>query len=606
MRFHTISLFSLCSSVALAEFLDGTYPPPYDLSSEDSLVAAAWQNFTDTFDSFLRNDGEIPEIAAFVPNISFATAMFSLYDPEAANLQYHYASPETRNKANGTNTIDGDSIFRVASVSKLFTVFAGLLELTDEQWNTPLTEIFPRLAQASQQNPGTESPIKHIQWGKITAFSLARQIAGLPGGGWPTLDRVQPAAYGLPNTFPEEYGFPPATINEDNPCWVGYGVTGTAWCGMEETIAAFTTLMPAFEPFAQPHYTNPGFILLGITISELLGKDWATIYNESIIQPLGMTGTFSEPPLSEDAMANSAVVGQPEVWYLPGGLTTPSGGIFSTANDLIKLGTAILNHTLYPEDLTRKWMKPFSFTASYSYAVGAPWEIIRYASPTTGKVTDIYTKSGDSGAFGGMLAIIPEYQAGFVMLNGAANITIRTPAANAVLDTLSSLIMPALEAQAAAEARAKYVGTYVSTDPNLNSSLTVTFNRSNIGGVTGALSLSAWTTNSTNSMGIFGDDIIPRLLPAINNAQPDQPGRVAFKASTNPQYVTYAPYTEQGLGPFSAFYDTNGDWVITDSGGMYYDGKAYNEFIFDVDGMGRAVGVMPAVTGVRMERRREE
>lgn len=193
MRVLTVSLLSLFTTTTLAEFLSGTYAPPYDLSSEDSIVAAAWKNFTSRFDSFLKDGDEAPETLALVPNISFSSGLFSLYDPEASGLQYHYASPETRNKANGTNTIDGDSIFRVASVTKLFTVFAGLLQMTQEEWDRPLTEVFPQLGQYSQQNSGEESPIQHVQWDKITAFNLARQIAGIPGGGFPGLDYLPPS-----------------------------------------------------------------------------------------------------------------------------------------------------------------------------------------------------------------------------------------------------------------------------------------------------------------------------------------------------------------------------------------------------------------------------
>lgn len=51
-------------------------------------------------------------------------------------------------------------------------------------------------------------------------------------------------------------------------------------------------------------------------------------------------------------------------------------------------------------------------------SIGAPWEIVRYVNPETGKVTDIYTKLGDSGAYGGQVAIIPDYGCGWTFLNG--------------------------------------------------------------------------------------------------------------------------------------------------------------------------------------------
>lgn len=54
-----------------------------------------------------------------------------------------------------------------------------------------------------------------------------------------------------------------------------------------------------------------------------------------------------------------------------------AGGIYSTANDLTALGSAILNYSVLSSAATRKWLKPVSLTSGLGTSMGAPWEILR-------------------------------------------------------------------------------------------------------------------------------------------------------------------------------------------------------------------------------------
>lgn len=64
--------------------------------------------------------------------VTWSTGLFSIHDPEAKQLQYHYTSPQVK-KGNGPKDVDGDTIYRMASIIKLFTVLVGLLELSVDQ-----------------------------------------------------------------------------------------------------------------------------------------------------------------------------------------------------------------------------------------------------------------------------------------------------------------------------------------------------------------------------------------------------------------------------------------------------------------------------------------
>ena len=173
---------------ALADYGSvGTYPPPRDLTGDDSLVAAAWKNLTETFDLVLKekDNGTTAKVLAGLDEVTFSLGMFSLHDVEATQLQYHYTSPEIANGSMGTRKVDENSIYRIASVSKLITVFAGMLELSNEDWNRPLTEINPEFeghARSIAQPKGIadSDAIWQIEWDKITPWALATQLSGIP------------------------------------------------------------------------------------------------------------------------------------------------------------------------------------------------------------------------------------------------------------------------------------------------------------------------------------------------------------------------------------------------------------------------------------------
>lgn len=163
-----------------------------------------------------------------------------------------------------------------------------------------------------------------------------------------------------------------------------------------------------------------------------------------------------------------------------------------------------------------------------------------------GKVTDLYTKLDDSGLYGALIALVPDYDAGFFMLNAHSNFNVRGAAAYGLLELLTDAVLPALEAQAEAEAIQKYVGAYVSTDPALNLPVTISFNKSTVEGVSGGLSLSEWVSNGTDALTAVFEGVKPRLLLTISN-QSDRHGKVAFQANQSSQTTTYNAASAAGL-----------------------------------------------------------
>ncbi len=204
LRPHALLLLPLYITGTLADFLGPTYPAPINLTSDKSLIPASWKNLTSIFDAFLKGNhsSTASEPLSGVEKVTFSAGLFSIHDPAAAKLQYHYTSPEIANATQGTTQVDGDSIYRTASVSQLFTVFAGLLELTNEDWNRPLTDVIPGLANFAARGTtaaGEDEPVYGIQWDKITPWALAAQLAGVPTQGVALADLLYAYCDGVRN-----------------------------------------------------------------------------------------------------------------------------------------------------------------------------------------------------------------------------------------------------------------------------------------------------------------------------------------------------------------------------------------------------------------------
>ncbi|KAF4968686.1 hypothetical protein FSARC_3972 [Fusarium sarcochroum] len=579
-------VFCLGPTLAAADLLGPRFPPPIDVASSNSLSSKAWQNLTKTFDEYLNGSSQSPLLAG-IENITFSLGAFSIHDPSAASaLQYHYTDPLIQNNTVGTTKVDADSVYRFASVSKLFTAYAGMVSLTEEEWNRPFTNIFPILAESDGHGGLTEV----AQWEHVTPLSLASQISGVVGNAPPfgvadmALTYLAELKAGAKPSFdPTAAGLPP--ITNPYPNFSEFCEVPNSDCKSDSIIKDAQFRYPTYQPWTSPTYSNHGFILLGLAIAELTNQSLPNVYRNTLFEPLGMKSSNATDPVH---LTDRVVVpgGNLSFTFADSALGAASGGIYSTLNDMAKFSTSILNSTLLSEEKTRKWMKPLSHTANLNYSVGAGWEILRYTHQGTHAVTDLYTKLGDSGFNGGAVVLIPDYGAGFNCLVASADPG-RYNIQRLVLDAVVREWLPALEAQAAAEAKAKYTGTYIPKDKKLNTSLTLTVEPS-IGG----LWVSDWISNSSdilsaeNQSPIFKNTGGLRFLPSIYDAGNS---KYAFRIrgpsnkTRTDRLNSYGPFTGTILD----------DWVIT--GQFAYAGTPIDLAIFDLDEAGQAVSVdLPA------------
>lgn len=572
-----LAAVSLCAtSLVSADFLGPRYVQPVDLSSDKSAVSAAWKNATASLEKTLKSANS----TLGIQNVTFSLGLFSLNDPSASKLQFHYTSPEIA-ASTGTKKVDGDSIYKVASITKVFTVLAGLLNLKPTDWDRSVADIFPTLGDYAKKN--ANDPISTIQWNEVTLNNLASHQAGLPAS--PLISDLA-VTLALTGQDPTLGGFPLVNLSSPRlvdalPALAKFLEEGTF--NNDNFIPTIKALLPNFEPWTQPVYSNNGFILLTTALANVTGKPLSTLSKESILDPLQLKSSFYKVP--ESLSPRSVIVSRDE-WLASAGIAEGSGGLSSSVNDLAKFGVSVLNSTLLPKSQTRRWLKPVSHTGRFQYSMGRPWEIIRYTHPS-GSVTDMYTKAGDSGNYSSELVIIPEYNAGFTIL-GAASITTRNSVVAALADLLTNTLIPAFESQAKAETTQNFAGTYTSSVQGVNSSVVLAVNQT--AGAAPGLLIKSFVSNGTEFKHPLYYTPGARLVPSILS---DKTGKVAFRVAN----ANDAPAIDKSKALFSGV--ARADFLVGDAGS--YGGAAFSQWVFQTKN-GKATELSPTFLDITLKR----
>lgn len=296
--------------------------------------------------------------------------------------------------------------------------------------------------------------------------------------------------------------------------------------------------------------------------------------------------------------------------------------MYTSPSDLSRLGRAILKSTLLPPAMTRRWLKPVTFSSDPKSAVGTPWGVRQLPlSNSTGTYVSMsrvpkrlsinrvsavdslyqfattFNKAGSLGKYSTFFAIIPDFNIGFSILAAG-----EMPAslATSIADTLSNTYLPTMVNIARIQASATYSGTYTNSDPAVNSSLSIVVDRQAPG-----LSLSSWISNGTNLLWYsvalsqnvtkdYWDKIRPsaRLYPTgLWDATSDGGKRVAFKAV----------FEDLSLANASKPFTTDCSTWVTVSGIMY-GSRPLDQFIFNINAAGNVTSVENAALRNRLDK----
>ncbi len=276
--------------------------------------------------------------------------------------------------------LDGDTVFEIGSVTKVFTALL-LAEMADKNevgLNDPVAKYLPAGFKVPEGNGKT-----------ISLLDLATHTSGLPF---------------MPNE---------STISNDSAA-AKYSTDD-----LRRFVASSELRSGIGEKW---EYSNIGYWLLSEALAARAGLDYESLVRKRVITPLGLTNTafaLSREMKAKLAAGHNAVL-QPSspISTLPIYSIMPAaGGLYSTANDLLKLLAVAMDYEHSPLDgamrLTWNTRRPMSH--GFEQALG--WTIIREQN----SLLIVH----DGGTFGYATSIVcdPVRRVGIVVLsNQVANV----------------------------------------------------------------------------------------------------------------------------------------------------------------------------------------
>jgi hypothetical protein len=148
-----------------------TFPKPSKVGQHQGAQEAA-SALDDAFSKYIDNDNTTGS-----SGFSYAVEVF--HTNATSPLWSHYWTAPNLKAFNSTGVarVDTDTVFRIGSITKIYTILAFLAAVGDEKWNDPIAKYIPEIAELARM-PGS-SPISSSDWDSITIGSLASQTSGL-------------------------------------------------------------------------------------------------------------------------------------------------------------------------------------------------------------------------------------------------------------------------------------------------------------------------------------------------------------------------------------------------------------------------------------------
>ena len=148
------------------------FPPPKTLSSSSRPLLSAFKTINESLTSILLD----PRYNTFSYSLSITSSSDTLF------TRYHTAIDRNESRL-GAPEVDGDSVYRIASITKVFTVL-GILQLEKEgkvNLDDSIIDYVPELAEGVKKGRGLpKGEGQKVAWKDITLRSLASQLSGLP------------------------------------------------------------------------------------------------------------------------------------------------------------------------------------------------------------------------------------------------------------------------------------------------------------------------------------------------------------------------------------------------------------------------------------------
>ncbi|KAF2799534.1 beta-lactamase family protein-like protein [Melanomma pulvis-pyrius CBS 109.77] len=548
------------------------FPPPQRLA-EHPIWKGALDNITAEFDyidaSTIMN----------VDDFSYSIQVFSTNPGEPILWERHHTARDLPVDTAGVKKVDGDTVYRLGSVSKLFAVLAFLVQAGDVNWNQPITMFIPELARYSGQCTLYEiDSVRETAWDDVTIGALASQVSGL-GRDYGVLGEITQTEDA---PFPWQVGFTTLSESSKPPCG--------AWplCTRQEFFEGLRIMYPSYPPWQTATYSDVAYQLLAYALESISGRRFVDILNDRIIKPLSLNRTYYEGAPASVGIVPGTV--EDMYWSVSLGDASPGGNMYSSASDLSTLGCAILSSKLIKPSLTRRWLNPVTFSADFLASVGAPWGIrrIQLAKDTQPHRTlSTFTKAGTFRKYTAFITLLRDFNIGFtIMMAGDPTLSNFQ-----IADLLGESLIPAYDAVARDEADKLYSGIYVSLD----SVIIITTDPEKPG-----LGVGPWISNGTDMVemalklqaGSSSKSFVAGVLAEVRAETRLYYTQLESKSSNGGKRQSWKAVFENTSGPGAGqrlFSTSCAAWVgVT---GVTYDSLPLDEFVFNFDSTGKVVSV---------------
>lgn len=200
--------------------LGPTYPSP-KTPSKTKALGQALDVLNSTIIQSLSAKGS--SYGQLDPNAtSFSMEIFSLREGPPL-FSHHFSAPEFANATEGVREVNSSTVYRLGSMSKLFSVYNFLIAAGDIHFNQPITKYVPELAQFAAQHQASlqTNDIDVVSWDEVTVGALASQMAGISreDAFGPAQDAVLREGLGLPQVASVNASFcGPTNIQVQVPC----------------------------------------------------------------------------------------------------------------------------------------------------------------------------------------------------------------------------------------------------------------------------------------------------------------------------------------------------------------------------------------------------
>jgi hypothetical protein len=275
---------------------------------------------------------------------------------------------------------------------------------------------------------------------------------------------------------------------------------------------------------------------------------------KSIFDPLHMSFTTIDKPSDTHAVLPLG----DNYWDVDEGVQNPTGGIYSSTNDMSKFVRYILTH-YNAIALGVNWLMPASWSSGMENFYGMPFEIFRTDAilKDSRRPVTFVTKGGGVPGYHSLITMMPEYGLGMTVLVGCEE------PCNTLLTSIQEIVSVGL-VRAAEQSiwetmNDKYSGYYVAVNSSLNSSLTLAASPKS------GLVVTSFISNSTDVLhavlpGVFVDasrewrlQLVPTLL--FKN-ESDQQGEIwravpAYEREPNREIWDNAGNTDIDVGQVS-------------------------------------------------------